>query len=94
MSLYSANAHCRNLAPLYGIPEESATGTSNGALACYLFKYNKINSENFENIVFEQGYSMKRPSEILVSLNVEENEALEVKVGGKSLNLSTIEIEI
>lgn len=92
--LYSANAHCRNLAPLYGIPEESATGTSNGVLACYLFKYNKINSENFENIVFEQGYSMKRPSEILVSLNVEENEVLEVKVGGKSLNLSTIEIKI
>lgn len=92
--LYSANAHCRNLAPLCGIPEESATGTSNGALACYLFKYNKINSANFEDIVFEQGYSMKKPSEILVSLNVEENEVLEVKVGGKSLNLSTIEVEI
>jgi PhzF family phenazine biosynthesis protein len=29
-----AHAHARNFAPLYGIPEESATGTSNGALAC------------------------------------------------------------
>ncbi len=28
-------AICRNFAPLYGISEESATGTSNGALACY-----------------------------------------------------------
>lgn len=32
-------AICRNFAPLYGINEESATGTSNCALACYLFKY-------------------------------------------------------
>lgn len=31
-------AHCRNFAPLYGIDEESATGSSNGALACYLFE--------------------------------------------------------
>ncbi|QEA58239.1 PhzF family phenazine biosynthesis protein [Leuconostoc koreense] len=30
---------CRNFAPLYDIDEESATGTSNCALACYLFKY-------------------------------------------------------
>ena len=37
-SLYHSNAYCRNFAPLYGIPEESATGTSNGALACYLLK--------------------------------------------------------
>lgn len=32
-------AICRNFAPLYGINEESATETSNCALACYLFKY-------------------------------------------------------
>ena len=31
--------HARNFAPLYGIDEEAATGTSNGALACYLFDY-------------------------------------------------------
>ena len=32
-------AYCRNLAPLYGIPEEAATGTSSGALACYLMHH-------------------------------------------------------
>lgn len=53
--------HCRNLAPLYGIDEESATGTSNGALSCYLFKNNKI---------------------------------IGVKVGGSTLNLEEIEVEI
>ena len=38
-SLYGANANCRNFAPLYDIPEEAATGTSNGALGCYLYSY-------------------------------------------------------
>ena len=35
---FDSTAHCRNFAPLYDIPEESATGTSYGALSCYLFK--------------------------------------------------------
>ncbi|MCO1603111.1 PhzF family phenazine biosynthesis protein [Desulfosporosinus nitroreducens] len=93
-SLYDSNAHCRNLAPLYGIPEESATGTSNGALACYLLKYDQLKHEHVKNMVFEQGYSMNMPSEIMVSLSVENNEIYEVKVGGKALNLSRIEVEL
>lgn len=93
-SLNSSNAHCRNLAPLYGIPEESATGTSNGALACYLFKYDKITPNNVDHIVFEQGYSMEKPSEIIASLAVQNKEIIEVMVGGKALNISEIEVEI
>lgn len=90
----SSNAHCRNFAPLYGISEESATGTSSGALACYLFKHDKINPKDVEHIVFEQGYTMKKPSEIIVSLKIHEKNIIEVKVGGKALNLSEIEIKI
>lgn len=86
-----SDAHCRNFAPLYGIPEESATGTSNGALACYLFKYVKINPKY---IIIEQGYSMKKPSEIIVSLAFQNKEIVEVLVGGKALNISEIEVEI
>lgn len=93
-SLHGAYANCRNFAPLYDIPEESATGTSNGALGCYLYHYGKINNEQASNIVFEQGYSMKKPSEILVSLTVKENEILEVKVGGNAMNLALSEVEI
>lgn len=93
-SLHGAYANCRNFAPLYDIPEESATGTSNGALGCYLYHYGKINNEQALNIVFEQGYFMKKPSEILVSLTVKENEILEVKVGGIAMNLALAEVEI
>lgn len=93
-SLHGANANCRNFAPLYDIPEESATGTSNGALGCYLYHYGKINHKQAANIVIEQGYSMKKPSEILVSLTVSENEILGVKVGGNAMNLTLSEVEI
>jgi PhzF family phenazine biosynthesis protein len=93
-TLYHSNAHCRNFAPLYGIPEESATGTASGALACYLFKYGKINEEQAANIVFEQGYSMKKPSEIFAALKVDGKEIIEVKVGGSAMNLSVIDVEI
>ncbi|MTK09453.1 MAG: PhzF family phenazine biosynthesis isomerase [Hungatella sp.] len=93
-SLYGANANCRNFAPLYEIPEESATGTSNGALGCYLYHYGKINAGQESSIVFEQGYSMNRPSEILVSLTVKEDEIHEVRVGGTARNLILSEVEL
>ncbi len=93
-SLNGTTAHCRNFAPLYDIPEESATGTSNGALSCYLFKYCQIDNNSARNISFEQGYSMGKPSEILASVMFEGNEILGVKVGGKVLNMSELQIEI
>ncbi|MBC5636279.1 PhzF family phenazine biosynthesis protein [Ornithinibacillus sp. BX22] len=93
-SLFGSNAHCRNFAPLYGIREEAATGTSNGALACYLYKYGNTKTKCDHQFVMEQGYSMKKPSEIIVELIVEGLEVIEVKVGGKVLNLSEIEVEI
>jgi phenazine biosynthesis protein PhzF family len=89
-----SNAQCRNFAPLFGIPEESATGTSNGALACYLFKYGKISDIQAKRIVFEQGYTMNKPSEILASLTTKDNDILEVKVGGRASNLIEIEVDI
>lgn len=93
-SLHGANAYCRNFAPLYGIPEESATGTSSGALGCYLYHYGKINKEQASHITFEQGYSMKSPSEIIVSLSIKEDKIFEVKVGGRAMNLTLTEVEI
>ncbi|MGL6108096.1 PhzF family phenazine biosynthesis protein [Romboutsia sp.] len=90
----NSDAHCRNLAPLYGIDEESATGTSCGALSCYLFKYKKIMYKKEKNIIIEQGYSMNKPSLIKSSLKVEDNEIREVKVGGVALNIQEIDIEL
>lgn len=77
---YQASAQCRNFAPVCGIEEESATGTSNGALACYLSKYQDMATKH--NYVFEQGYCMDTPSEIKVMLQFQYNRISEVWVGG------------
>ena len=91
-TLNNSTAHCRNLAPLYDIPEEAATGTSSGGLACYLFKYKKIT--NISTLVFEQGYSMNKPSEILARLDVEDQRITRVRVGGVANNIKTRVINI
>lgn len=59
-------AHVRNFAPFYGIPEESATGTSNSALAYYLKAEGFISRPG--TFSFIQGEAMGRQSVILVRL--------------------------
>lgn len=49
-------AVCRNFAPLYGIDEESATGTANCALASYLYRH----YEKREQYIFEQGHNLEQ----------------------------------
>lgn len=72
-------AHARNFAPLFGINEESATGTSNGALTFYL--YNRgIVKPNALNL-FIQGEAMGRPSQILSRL-YDSGKGVVVRVGG------------
>ena len=59
-------AHVRNFAPLYGIPEESATGTANAALTHYLFRQGIISRPT--ECRFMQGEAMNRPSVITTAL--------------------------
>ncbi len=89
-TLKQATAYCRNFAPLYDIPEEGATGTSNGALSCYLYDYGELSREQASDIVIEQGYAMGRPSEILASLGFSGDKISEVKVGGSAGNIKRI----
>ena len=77
-------AVCRNFAPLYGIPEESATGTSNGALACYLYKYGVLTEDTME-ARFQQGIYMNKPSEIIAKLCINSGKLVEVWVGGEAV---------
>ena len=53
-------AHVRDFAPLYDIPEESATGTANAALTYYLQQYGCLGDE--ADCAFLQGEAMGRPS--------------------------------
>lgn len=73
-------ARCRNFAPRYDIPEESATGSSNGALACYLHKIGKVAEGH---LLFQQGDALNLPSDIHVKLSVNKDGTMSVSCGGK-----------
>ena len=55
-------ADARNFAPAVGIPEECATGTSNGALLCYLKQHGVLPDQPIYRI--EQGKAMDKLSHI------------------------------
>ena len=72
-------AYCRNFAPLFGIDEEAATGTSNAALTHYLDSLGKIARGGVNTIV--QGEAMGRPSTIYSKLDEDGN----IWIGGGAI---------
>jgi PhzF family phenazine biosynthesis protein len=84
-------AFCRNFAPLYGIPEEAATGTSNGALSYYLYRYGLLKPGSRARFV--QGREMNRPSIIESFLEIKDA-ALSIQVGGTGVILAKGDIFI
>jgi PhzF family phenazine biosynthesis protein len=87
-------AHCRNFAPLYGIPEEAACGTANGALSAYIAQLKTNESNNTLNFVMEQGYAMSKPSEILTNVTIKDNQITVIAVGGTASNIEKMEVII
>jgi PhzF family phenazine biosynthesis protein len=83
-------ASCRNFAPLYGISEESATGSSSGALACYLTEHLALGSD----FVFEHGRAMGCTSIITASVESDNSTVISVKVGGYASIIDTVIIPI
>jgi len=73
-------AFCRNIAPLVGIDEECATGTSNGALTHYLKEYNIISAKDINS--FRQGEAMQRASTILSRYK---EDGMTIQVGGNAV---------
>ena len=72
---YQATAHCRNFAPVVGILEDSATGTSAAALSTLLYHHRLLDrcGVNISNPIlhctYEQGYAINCPAELLVQLH-------------------------
>ncbi|MDM5221266.1 PhzF family phenazine biosynthesis protein [Peribacillus sp. NJ11] len=76
----------RDFADFYGIPEDAATGSSNGCLASYLVKYRYF--ENSEiNVRVEQGYEIGRPSLLFLKAG-DVNGKINVHVGGKVVKIA------
>ena len=69
-------AHVRDFAPLYDIPEESATGTANASLTYYLQQCGCLGNE--AECSFIQGEAMGRPSVVATRIQADGN----IFVGG------------
>lgn len=90
-TLTGEEIEARNLAPSVDIPEEAATGTSNGALGYYLYILGLLNENTTLKVI--QGRSMNRTSEIFIKI-LKENNEVKVLVGGKAVKLIEGYIEI
>lgn len=75
----AVTAYVRNFAPLYGIDEEAATGTSNGALSYYLYRRGHIRAGEVN--IFLQGEAMGHPSEIRSRLT-KDGDNVKIRIGG------------
>ncbi len=80
-------AHVRDFAPLYDIPEESATGTANAALTHYLAVNGVIPPQG--DFAFLQGEAMGRPS--VVATRIAEGN---IYVGGTAYVLASGELNL
>lgn len=90
-------ASCRNFAPLFGIPEESATGSASGALACYLtthLRYKPLDGKHSNSFIFEQGRAMDCASIITASVESNGKSVDKVKVGGFAQEIGTQEVVV
>lgn len=78
--------HARNFAPVYGINEDPATGTANGAVCSYLVKNKIVKGTSF---VCEQGDIIGRSGRVFVELDKDS-----VKVGGRAVIVDEVEIQL
>ncbi|GMA52540.1 phenazine biosynthesis protein [Alicyclobacillus contaminans] len=71
----------RDFADYFGVPEDPATGSSNGCLAGYLVHHRYFGTQSIQ-VRIEQGYEIPRPS--LLHARAEQTESgIRVKVGGR-----------
>lgn len=80
----------RVFAPFYGVPEDPATGSSNGCLAGYLARHAYFGSDTVDARV-EQGYEMERPS-LLHMHATDRGGDVHVEVGGRVVPVARGEV--
>jgi trans-2,3-dihydro-3-hydroxyanthranilate isomerase len=79
-----SDAHCRMFAPHLGIPEDPATGSGAGPLACYLATVAAPGEDGTRRFRLEQGFEIGRDSLIEASVDVAGGRVTAVRVGGSA----------
>lgn len=60
--------HARMFAPFAGVLEDPATGSAAGPLGAYVEEYELTKSQRGQPIIIEQGYEIRRPSQLFVEV--------------------------
>jgi trans-2,3-dihydro-3-hydroxyanthranilate isomerase len=84
-----ATAFSRMFAPLFGIPEDPATGGASGPLGAYLLIKGAVTAKHAERMLSLQGVAMGRPSRIAIAVSSWNGEVREVRVGGTCVSLGS-----
>ncbi len=86
LTSHEGNLRLRDLCHGVGNPEESASGTTNGALACFLFRRGVWTTiDNTVTQIAQQGVEMGRPSTITTQLTLQGSDIVTVQVGGTAV---------
>ncbi|HEU4965387.1 MAG TPA: PhzF family phenazine biosynthesis protein [Bacilli bacterium] len=81
-----SHLHTRDFSPAFGIPEDPATGTANGALGAFLLHHGVFTPQQEQlRLVVEQGFEIGRPSYLTVEVDGEPNSPRTVRVGGTAV---------
>jgi trans-2,3-dihydro-3-hydroxyanthranilate isomerase len=85
----AATVHVRMFAPLLGVPEDPATGSSNGAMGAYLVHHRAIPvTPPTTYILSEQGAEMGRPSKLFIEVDGTADEITAVRVAGQVVRVA------
>jgi trans-2,3-dihydro-3-hydroxyanthranilate isomerase len=83
----------RMFAPLHGVPEDPATGSSACCLAAYLQRTGQLVLPDGKFHGLDQGYSMQRPSRIYFSVAGQPGTA-QIRIAGQALEVASGEFRI
>ena len=84
-----STVHVRMFAPAYGITEDPATGSGNGALGAYLVRHRVVDvTEPTTHIVSEQGLEIGRPSTLTIEVDGAGRNITAVRVGGQAVMMA------
>jgi trans-2,3-dihydro-3-hydroxyanthranilate isomerase len=85
--------HARFFGPDFGVPEDPATGSAAVGFAGVIHRFDAL-PDGLHKRIIEQGFEMKRPSLITLSLAVTRGKLETVRIGGHAVRVAEGKIEV
>lgn len=90
---HKAAFHARCFAPVFGVPEDPATGSAVAAFAAVINRFDSPPEGSYDGII-EQGIEMGAPSEIFLEFEVLGRQLRVVRIGGHAVFIREDTVEI